>query len=93
MLAINVDTDEDSLALPFMKNSKYGFIPLKGNRDWAKKVYGVVGTPTNFLLDGQGRIFFKPRAYDADTERTLELEIEALIEGLVGRAGLVGVGP
>ncbi len=80
ILSINVETDEDTLVLPFIRNSQYGFIPLKGNRDWAKKVYNVIGTPSNFLLDGQGRIFFKPRAYDADTERTLELEIEALLE-------------
>lgn len=85
ILAINVDTDEDSLVLPFIRNTKYGFIPLRGNRDWARKVYKVVGTPTNLLLDGDGRIFFKPRAYDDDTERTLELEIQALIEA--GRWG------
>jgi hypothetical protein len=80
ILSINVETDEDSLVLPFLRNNKYGFIPLKGNRDWAKNVYKVVGTPTNFLLDGQGRVIFKPRPYDAETERTLELEIEALLK-------------
>ena len=74
------------MVLPFLKNNSYGFIPLKGDRDWAKKAYNVVGTPTNFLLDAQGRVIFKPRVYDAETERTLELEIEALLDGQAGRA-------
>jgi hypothetical protein len=77
-----VEPDEDSLVLPFLRNNKYGFTPLKGNRDWAKNIYKVVGTPANFLLDGQGRVIFRPRAYDAESERTLELEIEALVEAL-----------
>jgi len=62
-----------------MRNRKYGFIPLKGNRDWAKSVYNVVGTPANFLLDDQGRVMFKTRPYDAETERAVGLEIEALL--------------
>lgn len=62
------------------QGDRYGFTPLRGNRDWAKNVYQVVGTPTNFLLDRQGRVIVKPHPYDAETERTLELEIEALID-------------
>ncbi len=79
VLAINVVKEEGSVVAPFMTNNKYGFIPLKGDIDWAGKTYKVRGTPSNFLFDRQGRLLFKPRAYDADTERTLELEIQALL--------------
>lgn len=74
-----METTEDALVAPFIRNNKYGFVPLKGNRKWAESAYKVVATPTNFLLDKEGRVLFKPRAYDAVTERTLELEIEALL--------------
>ncbi len=79
ILSINVVTEEDEFVLPFMKGNGYGFLPLKSDWEWAKKTYHVGGTPTNFLIDAQGRIVFRPRVHDAESQRTLELEIESLL--------------
>ena len=78
VLAINVHDYEDDFVLPFMRNNHYGFTPLRGNDKWAK-VFNVRGTPTNLLLDSEGRIIFRPRVHSREAERTLELEIEALL--------------
>jgi hypothetical protein len=51
---------------------------LRGGKEMTE-TYGVRGTPTNFLIDAQGRIVFKPRVDDDGAGRILELEIEALL--------------
>jgi hypothetical protein len=79
ILAVNTEPEQDELVVPFIRNSKYGFVPARSGVDWKKSSYKVVGTPSNFLIDAQGRILFKPRVHNEVTERTLELEIEALV--------------
>jgi thioredoxin-related protein len=80
-LSINVESSEDAVVVPFMKNNGYEFITLKASWDWAKKNYDVSGTPTNFLIDGQGRIIFNdPRPYDAETHAMVAKMIEAMLE-------------
>lgn len=79
ILSINVVPEEEEFVLPFMKGNDYGFLPLKSNWDWAKKTYNVIEAPTNFLIDAQGRIIFRPQVHDAESQRTLELEIESLL--------------
>lgn len=79
VVAINIHPEEDHMVKPFFEGNGYDFLPLKATSEWAEKVYQVVGTPENFLLDREGRIVFNPRIYNTETARTLELEIEALI--------------
>ncbi len=78
VLSPNVEPGQDSLVVAFMNGNGYDFIPLRGGKA-LMETYGVRGTPTNFLIDARGRIVFKPRVHDAETERMLELEIEALL--------------
>lgn len=80
MIGVNIHPDEDELVAPFIRNNKYGFVPVKAALDAQKSSYQVVGTPSNFLIDGEGRIIFRPRVHNEVTERTLELEIEALVK-------------
>lgn len=80
VLAVNIHPPEDDFVLPFLANNHYDFIPLKSpDKDWAEKVYKIRGTPTNFLIAKDGRVIFKPRIYDKDTERVLELQLDALL--------------
>lgn len=80
ILAINLEPPEDDMVLPYLKNNRYDFIPLKANWEWAKENYGVRGAPTNFLLDREGRVVFKPGVIRSeDAHRTFELQIEALL--------------
>ncbi len=81
MIAINIVSAEDRQVLPFVRSNSYGFIPLKGGgRDWRKTAYELQGTPWNFLIDRSGRIIFEPAVRNLEEERTLELEIEALLD-------------
>jgi thiol-disulfide isomerase/thioredoxin len=79
-LGINVLPNQDDYVLPFMKGTKYSFMPLKATSDWAEKNYGVRGEPTNFLLDKEGNIVFANFRTDQNNERTLELMINSLLE-------------
>jgi cytochrome oxidase Cu insertion factor (SCO1/SenC/PrrC family) len=45
----------------------------------AREQYKIVGTPTTYLVDENGRIVFKHIGYGPGMERTLEKEIEALL--------------
>jgi len=78
-LGINVFPDQDDYVLPFMQGTKYSFIPLRGNADWAQKTYNVRGEPTNFLIDGEGRIVFSNFTINGDNEHMLELMISSLL--------------
>ena len=54
---------------------------MRGSAEFAAKEYNAVGMPTNFLIDQQGRIIFKPGVVRGeDGEETLELQIKMLIE-------------
>ncbi|WP_165851992.1 TlpA disulfide reductase family protein [Mucilaginibacter terrenus] len=79
-LGINVTPEQDSYVLPFMKNSGFSFIPLRGNPEFAAKSYGVRGEPENFLIDKDGKIIFKNFSIDGSNQRTLELMISSLLQ-------------
>ncbi|MGF7077179.1 redoxin domain-containing protein [Mucilaginibacter sp. R-33] len=78
-LGINVYPDQDPYVLPFLKNSKFSFIPLRGSADFALKNFGVKSEPTNFLIDKQGKIAFKNFTIDQKNQRSLELMIRSLL--------------
>lgn len=79
-LGVNVFPEQDAYILPFMKSSKYSFVPLRGNPKWAKEAYSVKAEPTNFLIDQQGKIVFSNFRIDEGNERTLYLMIESLLQ-------------
>ncbi|HWB28480.1 MAG TPA: redoxin family protein [Chitinophagaceae bacterium] len=78
-LGINVLPNQDEYVLPFMKGTKYSFIPLRGTEQWAEKTYNVRGEPTNFLIDRNGRIVYTNFIIDGNNERLLELMINSLL--------------
>ena len=62
-----------------MKSSGYSFIPLKDEEDKRGNLVAP-GAPTNYLIDGNGRIIFKNFRTDGNNERVLELMISETIE-------------
>jgi thiol-disulfide isomerase/thioredoxin len=77
----NVHPKEDPLVLPYMQGMHWGFIPVHSDSDFAEKSYGARGSPANFLIDQQGRVVYKPGVIRGlDAQRTLELQIEAVLE-------------
>lgn len=65
--------------MPFLAGNGYGFLPLEATNQWAEEVYEVRGTPTNLLIDGEGRVIFKPSIRNAEELRVFELEVETLL--------------
>lgn len=80
MILVNIVPKEDPLAIPVLNEHKMNVISLKMPEEkWAIKEYGVAGAPTNFLIDGEGRILFKPRVNTAAEVRDFEAQIEMLL--------------
>jgi len=80
ILSLNVLPDEHDFVMPYLQKNRFGFRPLETTTDWAEKEYGARGFPTNFLVDGDGRIIFKPGIIRSPREqRMFELQIEALL--------------
>ncbi|MBD1387190.1 redoxin domain-containing protein [Mucilaginibacter rigui] len=79
-LGINVFPGQDAYVMPFMKNNKYSFIPLRGSTDFAAKYYNVQSEPENFLIDKDGKIVFRNFRINNSNRRTLELMIASLLK-------------
>lgn len=79
-IGINVLPVQDPYVLPFLKNNKYSFVPLRGSPEFALKNYGIQGEPGNFLIDKDGKIIFKNFLINRDNRRTLELMISSLLQ-------------
>lgn len=79
-LGINVLPDQNEYVVPFMKGTGYTFMPLESNDTWAQKNYGVRGEPTNFLIDGKGKIIFTGfMIQDHYEEEMLKLMISSML--------------
>lgn len=42
--------------------------------------YGVIGTPTNYLLDGQGRVVWRHYGYQPGDEHELRRQIREVLD-------------
>jgi thiol-disulfide isomerase/thioredoxin len=81
IISPSVMPTQDALVLPYMNGMHFGFIPVHSDEKWAEKSYGARGYPSNYLIDQQGRIVYKPGVIrGADAQRTMELQIEAVLE-------------
>jgi thiol-disulfide isomerase/thioredoxin/Tfp pilus assembly protein PilF len=80
ILSLNVLPDEKAFVMPYLTKNRFTFHALETDTDWAEKTFGARGFPTNLLIDGDGRIIFKPGIIRSPREqRTFELQIEALL--------------
>jgi thiol-disulfide isomerase/thioredoxin len=79
-VGINVSPEQDPYVIPFMENTKYSFIPLRGTSEFAAKSFGVRGEPENFLIDQNGKIVFKNFRIEGNNEHSLEMMITSLLK-------------
>ena len=80
ILALNVLPEEADLVAPYLGKNAPGVRPLETTGEWAEQTYGVRGIPSNFLLDRNGRIVFRPGVIRSPRDqRTFELQVEALL--------------
>jgi hypothetical protein len=80
VLAINLEPAQRQSVLPLLAAMRVGFVPLESDWDWAATHYDVQGTPSNALVDQQGRIVFRPDVHDTRTRIVLERQVEALLD-------------
>ena len=86
MLAINLEPAQRQSVLPLLAAMRVGFVPLESDWDWAATHFDVQGTPSNALVDQQGRIVFRPVVHDIPSRILLERQVEALLDRpLVGK--------
>lgn len=79
-IGINVLPEQDPYVTPFMENTKYSFIPLRGTSEFASRTYGVSGEPENFLIDQNGKIVYRDFRIDENNVQSLEMMISSLLE-------------
>jgi len=80
-VAINVEPREDDAVMPLITKNRYSFVPLRDDLGKPKgNLPDIQGTPTNFLIDQQGRVVFSNFQITADNERLLELMITELLK-------------
>lgn len=63
VLAIDVTSDDEG-AKKFLSAKGITFRSLRSDWQTASKLYGVNGTPANFIIDQSGRILFAHNGYD-----------------------------
>jgi len=86
VLAINLEPTQRQSVLPLLAAMRVGFVPLESEWEWAEKHYDVQGTPSNALIDAQGRIVFRPEVHDTASRVVLERQVESLLDrALSGR--------
>lgn len=71
-------------ALKFIEDRKltYDFLENgEGNDDVVKKIYGVYGFPSTFLLDREGRILAFHYGFEVGDEKKIEEELVGLLKG------------
>ena len=64
--------EENKLTYTFLQN-------LEGEEEVVRKVYGVTGYPTSYLLDAQGKIVFAHLDFNEGDEEKIEKEIKTLL--------------
>ena len=86
ILSLNVLPDEHAFVMPYLTKNGFTFHALETDIAWAEHAYAARGFPTNLLVDGDGRIMFKPGIIRSPREqRTFELQIEALLAAASSR--------
>jgi hypothetical protein len=80
MVAINTNPSQDSQLPEWRTKGKYTFpVLLSSGNDFVRTNYGVSGTPTNFILNADGRLVFRHLGYGPGNEKTMEVEIRELL--------------
>ena len=72
-------SNRPELAQEFVSRVGATFPIVNDDRNLAKTVYNVAGTPTNLMIDRKGRVFFRSLGYGPGYEARYKAEIEYLL--------------
>ncbi|MBZ5499839.1 MAG: hypothetical protein LAP85_25850 [Acidobacteriia bacterium] len=80
MVSINVTPGQNGEIPAWRAKGKYTFpVLVVDASDYARVNYSVSGTPTNLLLNADGKMVFRHIGYGPGAERTMEAEIRELL--------------
>jgi len=81
MIAINMVSQQNSQVGDWKAKGKYTFpvVVTEETDYWATNPYKVQGTPTNVLLDREGKAVFRHSGFGPDGETMMEAEIRELL--------------
>ncbi len=80
MVAVNTRPEQDKDVAAWRAKGNYTFaVVLSPTEDFARDTYQVSGTPTNMLLNADGRMVFRHSGYGTGAEKILEAEIRELL--------------
>jgi peroxiredoxin len=65
---------------PFIAKVGATFPILLDDRNVSRDIFKIKGTPTNLVIDREGRIVFRHLGYSPGDEKVLEAEIESLMK-------------
>ncbi len=81
-VVLSVDNaNRPELDSEFVKKVGATFPVLLDDKKIAREVYEIRGTPTNLLIDRQGKIVFRHLGFSPGQEKVLAAEVEALVKG------------
>jgi thioredoxin-related protein len=72
-------TNRPQLAREFTEKVGATFPIVLDDQKLSRSVYGVTATPTNIIIDRQGRAIFRNLGYAPGKEKTLAAEVESLL--------------
>jgi thioredoxin-related protein len=80
MIAINTEPQQDEIIPEWKAKGKYTFpVLVTEKEEFARTTYSVTGTPTNILLNTDGKVVFRHIGYYSAGEKILEAEIRELL--------------
>lgn len=86
MISIEV-TNRPELAREFIAKVGATFATVNDDQELSRKLFGVNATPTNLMIDDEGRIFFRTYGFSPGHEKSYA----AMIEYLLARAPKLGM--
>ena len=69
------------LNAPFIEKVGVTFPVLLDDQSVSKDVFKIQGTPTNLVIDREGRIIFRHLGFTPGDEKVIEAEVQSLIRG------------
>jgi len=79
-LGLNLEPSQDSFVQPLLKSSGFSFIALRDSWKRNKGNLKAPGAPTNYLIDGNGRIVFSNFMVDENNEDMLKLMLGEMLD-------------
>jgi len=78
VVAVNVSSSQDDRVLPFLRENRYSFTPVRVNMDIAR-AYEVGGVPSEFVIDKNGRLVAEIRLNSDRRQRAFETLLDTLL--------------